>query len=118
MYKQTGSNQHELMELVEQLGGKSLSDEYVNQIVSVIERGMNDFQSKFPQAEEVINAWKTASMQLNLTSDSKIKLKWTIPFIFCSLEKEYSWNGWEWFHSIREDIRKGRQGKWHEMFLE
>ncbi|MCB9279961.1 MAG: hypothetical protein H6562_13805 [Lewinellaceae bacterium] len=117
-YEQTGANQRELLDLLEQLQENPLPDDYIDKVVDVIERGMTDFQTKFPQAGEILDAWKTASQQLKLTSDSKAKLKFTIPFVFCSIEKEYAWNGWDWFRSIKEDIRKGKQGKWHEMFVE
>jgi Leucine-rich repeat (LRR) protein len=111
-------NQKELFTLVEQIEKETPTKEYVEEIVNTIKRGMTDFEQKIPNEKDIIEAWKTISSDLKLNADSKAKLKFTLPFLFLKLEKEYSWNGTDWFKSIRQDIANGVKGNWSDMFLE
>ena len=111
-------HQQELLDLLVRLEANPLSEAQTDQLLAAIQRGMKDFETKAPQAQDIIEKWQTAQQQLKLAADSKIKLKWSVPFLFMRLEKEFAWNGQDWFRAIREDIQRGREGKWTEMFVD
>ncbi|NET39059.1 MAG: hypothetical protein F6K19_44980, partial [Cyanothece sp. SIO1E1] len=112
-------HQDELLELLGTLESeeKGISETFATDIITVIERGMADFIEKVPDAKTIIADWQEASKQLKLAADSKVKLKWTIPFLFMKLEKEVAWNGKDYFRAIKEDIQRGVRGDWSEMFV-
>lgn len=112
-------HQDELLELLGTLESeeKGISESFATDIIAVIERGMTDFMQKAPDAKTIIADWQEASKQLKLAADSKVKLKWTVPFLFMKLEKEVAWNGMDYFRAIKEDIQRGVQGDWSEMFV-
>jgi len=111
--------QDELLELLGNLESKerAISEAFATDIITVIERGMTDFMEKVPDAKTIISDWQKAAEQLKLAADSKVKLKWTIPFLFMKLEKEVAWNGKDYFRAIKEDIQRGVKGDWSEMFV-
>ena len=111
--------QDELLELLDTLVSeeRGISEAFATDIITVIERGMTDFTEKVPNAKTIIADWQEASQQLKLAADSKVKLKWTIPFLFMKLEKEVAWNGKDYFRAIKEDIQRGVRGDWSEMFV-
>ena len=111
--------QHELVELLMMIEAKEtiISDAFATDIITIIQKGMTDFEANVPQAKDIITAWQAAQNQLKLGADSKAKLKLTIPFLFLKLEKELTWNGKDWFKAIRADIERGRKGNWSEMFV-
>lgn len=112
-------HQLEFLKLLKTIENKeqSISEDFAKDIVAIIEKGMTDFAEKMPFELGIISDWEKASNQLKLSSDSKVKLKWTIPFLFLKLEKEIAWNGKDWFKVIKEDIQRGVKGDWSEMFV-
>ena len=116
LIKRSKLHQYELISLLEDTN-KILTEEFAHDIVTIIERGMQDFTQKVPQAKDIIADWQKASKELNLSADYKTKLKWSIPFLFFTIEKEFAWNGKHWFSAIREDIKRGVKGNWEEMFV-
>ncbi|MCG8332150.1 MAG: leucine-rich repeat domain-containing protein, partial [Chitinophagales bacterium] len=111
--------QHELIELLLNIENKeeSISEDFAQDIITIIEKGMADFSQKVPDATSIIEDWEKASKQLKLATDYKVKLKWTIPFLFLKLEKEINWDGKDWFRAIRDDVKRGVKGNWSEMFI-
>lgn len=110
--------QDEILNTLKELEENIPSIDYQEQVLDAIERGMNDFVEKVPQATDIIETWKEAQDLIELEVDSKVKLKFALPFIFFKIEKEFAWDGKDWFKAIREDIQKGREGNWKEMFVE
>lgn len=112
-------HQHELIELLRTIENKEqpIREDFALDIVTVIEKGMTDFTQKVPNVTQIIADWEAVSNELKLTANSKAKLKLTIPFLFFKFEKEFAWNGNDWFKAIKEDIKRGVKGDWSEMFV-
>lgn len=111
-------HQYELLELLNRIEKekKYITEDFANDIITIIEKGMKDFSLKHPDSKHIIKDWQQASAQLQLTGDFKEKLKWAIPFLFLKLDKDIHWKGKDWFQTIKEDIKRGEKGNWNEMF--
>lgn len=111
--------QHDLIKLLQVIEEreKDFPEEFIAEIISVIERGMADYIRQVPDDKITIADWEKASQQLKLSPDSKVKLKFALSFLFITLEKEIAWNGKDYFRAIKKDIQRGIKGNWSEMFI-
>ena len=113
------TQQYELLALLKQLDANqlNLSMTYAEQVIKAVQDGMEDLVQKFPTAESIVEEWTATKAAINLAPNSQTKLKFILPLLFMQFEKEITWDGKSWFQAIRDDIQRGREGKWIDAFL-
>ena len=75
---------------------------------------------KRPSSHDIVQKWKEANAKNPLTTDSKLKLKLKLPFIFGELEKEFAWDSKAAFRALRSELTAFAKGERtiRELFLE
>lgn len=92
----------------------------LDRISTLLHERFGALLDKLPSSHEIVQKWREANQKDPLATDSKLKLKLKLPFIFGELEKEFAWDSKAAFRALRSELTPFAKGEKtiRELFLE